>query len=41
MTKTINVSDKIHNKLRKEANKRTDDTGETVTIRMVAEEKLS
>ena len=40
MTKTIQVSDSIHKLLRKEANKRTDETGSTVTIREVAEEKL-
>ncbi len=45
MTKTLQISDKIHTALVKEANKRTEANlnkkgGKKVTITMVAEEKL-
>lgn len=40
MTKTIHIDEDLFFKIRDEANKRTRETKETVTIRQVVEEKL-
>jgi len=41
MTKTIHIDDTLFSKFRKEAQKRTEESGEFVSIRTVVEEKLN